>query len=87
MRSPLASQRAEAGYRREIGRLTHVGVELFGDTLPLIIDKFAPRVPGRTTRVTAEARRWALMEEASETVREAVSAATDRSGAAFMPPR
>lgn len=77
----IAARIAAGGGRLlpEVGRLTRVEGELWGDTLRSIIDEFAPRVPGRTTRVTAEARRWALIEGVSATVRETASAIADRS--------
>jgi hypothetical protein len=46
----------------EVGRITRVGVELDGATVPVSwVDKLRPRTPGRETLVAVEARRSALI--------------------------
>jgi len=52
--------------RPDVGRLTRVETEITGKPLGVRgIDELAPRVPGRETLVTAEARRWGMLGEAS----------------------
>jgi len=75
----IAARVAAGGVRLrpEVGKFTRAGDESCGDRRPSIIDELAPRVPGRTTLVAAEARRWALMERASSTVHEDAGTALD----------
>jgi nucleoid-associated protein YgaU len=56
----LAARMATRGLRRDVGRITRVGVELNGDwPRATAADELAIRAPGRDILVAAEARRWA----------------------------
>lgn len=62
----LAARIAARGGRLRpgVGRLTRVGVELYGDSLGTWrVDELRARTPGRTTLVSVETRRWATMGE------------------------